>query len=104
MMMWGGGLYGRPRPCSFCLNRGEYIPYDLCQPNTAIIPVGTPAAPASCRDNGWRGVDVGALCLSGVGWSGLAHHHTPKDRAATRTSTRPPPFPISAPCPYRTGD
>src|SRR5216684_3591056 len=30
-------------------------------------------------------------------------HGTPTNRIATRTSTRPPPCPSSAPCPYRTG-
>ncbi len=30
-------------------------------------------------------------------------HGTPTNRRATRTSTRPPPCPTSAPCPYRTG-
>ena len=29
-------------------------------------------------------------------------HGTQAKRVATRTSTRPPPFPTSAPCPYRT--
>ncbi len=28
-------------------------------------------------------------------------HGTQANRVATRTSTRPPPFPASAPCPYR---
>src|SRR5216684_833355 len=30
-------------------------------------------------------------------------HGTPTNRIATRTSTRLPPCPTSAPCPYRTG-
>ncbi len=30
-------------------------------------------------------------------------HETQAHRAATRTSTRPPPITTSSPCPYRTG-
>src|SRR5713101_7106838 len=57
--------------------------------------------PGVCRDNGWGRVEEGALCLSGVG--GHAHRETRWNRSLTRTSTRPPPFPTSPPCPYRTG-
>src|SRR5579859_7206345 len=31
-------------------------------------------------------------------------HETQTNRVARRTGTRPPPFPTSAPCPYRIGD
>src|SRR5581483_11448613 len=50
-----------------------------------------------------RGEDAGALCLSSS--NSLIRRDIIKPRqhhAATRTSTRPPPFPTSAPCPYRT--
>src|SRR5205807_799374 len=59
-------------------------------------------APVSCRDKGRSGVDVGALCLSWVGNHDPFEDHIPRtNRGATRTGTRPPPFPASTPCPYR---
>src|SRR5260221_14509551 len=36
------------------------------------------------------------------GGATILPHGTPTNRRATRTSTRPPPCPTSAPCPYRT--
>src|SRR5713101_8331334 len=39
------------------------------------------------------------------GWGAtFVLHGTPTNRRATRTSTRPPPCPTSAPCPYRMGN
>src|SRR5947209_8299690 len=58
-------------------------------------PVGT---------RGGGGVDEGALCLSWLGCDLVAPRASPLDRLATRTSTRPPPCPTSAPCPYSTGN
>src|SRR6266849_3028583 len=64
----------------------------------------------SCRDKGRGWVDEGALCLSWWHVIQLGYEHPPgtyatqANRVATRTSTRPPPFPASAPCPYRTGN
>src|SRR5260221_8148094 len=37
-----------------------------------------------------------------VGVRPVCSTQSPLDRVATRTSTRPPPCPTSAPCPYRT--
>src|SRR5229473_2328188 len=48
----------------------------------------------SCRDKG--------LVLVLVGVRPVCSTQSPLDRVATRTSTRPPPCPSSAPCPYRT--
>jgi len=66
--------------------------------------VGPLAALASCRDKGQGWADEGALCLSSwqVHYS-TRRHDTQQNRLVTRTSTRPPPFPSSTPCPYRTG-
>src|SRR5229473_913174 len=50
----------------------------------------------SCRDKG--------LVLVLVGVRPVCSTQSPLDRVATRTSTRPPPCPTSAPCPYRTGN
>src|SRR5229473_456207 len=47
----------------------------------------------SCRDKG--------LVLVLVGVRPVCSTQSPRDRVATRTSTRPPPCPTSAPCPYR---
>src|SRR5258706_3961165 len=44
---------------------------------------------ASCRDKGWDGVDVGALCLSSWRIPHLAGGSTEPKSGATRTSTRP---------------
>jgi len=65
-------------------------------------PSGRLRPPASCRDNGRRGADEGALCLSGVG-AGHTFMKPQRNRIPTRTSTRPPPFSASAPCPYNPG-
>src|SRR5260370_36767370 len=44
-----------------------------------------------------------ALCLSGGwGWLVMPLVEPQRDRPPPRTSTRPPPFPTSAHCPYRT--
>ena len=56
-----------------------------------------------CRDRGRGWVDAGALCLSSFGCAPFAPRNRP-NRVATRTGTRPPPFPASTPCPYRTGE
>src|SRR5216683_7384814 len=61
-------------------------------------------SPGSCRDKGRGGVDEEAWCLSWLGCDLCAPRSPPLDRVATRTSTRPPPCPTSAPCPYRTGN
>src|SRR5229473_2969715 len=63
----------------------------------------TLAALASCRDNGWDRVAVGALCLSSWDCDSVGFHDMHCQATPPRTSTRPPPFPSSAPCPYRTG-
>jgi len=66
--------------------------------------IGEEKHPASCRDKGRGWVDVGALCLSSVGDdSSASPHGTRTNHVLTRTSTRPPPFSTSTPCPYRTG-
>src|SRR5713101_6136332 len=59
--------------------------------------------PGSCRDKGRGGVDGGGLVLVLVGVRPGCSTKSPLARVATRTSTRPPPCPTSAPCPYRTG-
>src|SRR5216684_5062752 len=48
--------------------------------------------------------NVLGLVLVLVGVRPLCSTQSPLDRVATRTSTRPPPCPTSAPCPYRTGN
>jgi len=59
--------------------------------------------PGVCRDNGRGWVDVGALCLSSWQRESVGVHDVPSDDVhQTRTSTRPPPFPASTHCPYRT--
>jgi|SRR5260221_7449396 len=70
-------------------------PNECCRPNggrCVLHPVGTRGAV------GWRR-GPGA-CPGGdeTGWP----HATQTHRHATRTSTRPPPFSTSTPCPYRT--
>src|SRR5713101_8228172 len=78
-------------------------PTECCRPNRGIIssevlaaqgPVGTRGGvewmrrPCACP--GW-----GATCLL---------HAVPDGSRCHQTSTRPPPCPTSAPCPYRTGN
>src|SRR5581483_8921317 len=50
-----------------------------------------------CHPNGGL-----VLVRDGVDWP-LPPTPCRRDLIRTRTSTRPPPFPASAPCPYRTG-
>ena len=77
-------------------------PDDFCRPNRVIISIETLSARASCRDKGRGWVDEGALCSSSSGVRHSARHHEIQtNRIATRTSTRHPPIPASAPCPYR---
>src|SRR5579872_3366948 len=100
-----------PAPTAAQYPLSSYFPCKLppscsdehCQPMRGIICVGTPASQPYCRDKGLGRVDVGALCLSSSGEENSASYHvTRQNLTATRTSTRPPPFPASAPCPYWT--
>src|SRR6266851_5273433 len=59
--------------------------------------------PPSCRDKGWTWRRVGAWCLSWLLTMGLGSVR-PTGLIPTRTSTRPPHPPHSAPCPYRMQD
>ena len=69
-----------------------------------MITSGKRSASVSCRDKGWRGADAGAWCLSWLGNHDPLESHRPRTpRGASRTGTRPPPIPTSAPCPYSRG-
>ena len=46
-----------------------------------------------CRDKGMRCVDAGALCLSGEGWSGNAHHRTPTESRCHEDKHKAPTLP-----------
>src|SRR5216683_2759823 len=70
-------------------------PDECCQPHRGRCvprPVGTRGGVGRMRGP--------CACPGGdeTGWP----HATQTNRHATRTSTRPPPCPTSAPCPYRT--
>ena len=91
-------------------------PDGLCQPNGVSIPIGTLTAPPPddwCRPHRGRGVLHPVGTRGAVGWmrgpgacpggGETGWPHGPQTtRHATRTSTWPPPFSTSTPCPYRT--
>src|SRR6266849_246460 len=45
----------------------------------------------------------GPCACPGWGWLALPIMEPHRNHSPRRASTRPPPFPTSAPCPYRTG-
>ncbi len=85
------------------------------RPSTGNIPVETPipsggtlAAPSSSRDNGRGRVDVGvldegALCLSGVGWTGNAYRGTPTESHANEDKHKAPTAPRIGPLSLQNG-
>ena len=86
------------QPNSGITSNARHRPDDFCQPNAAM---GRKAFPSV----GTRG-GVGWMrgpCACPGGSATMMPHGTQANRVATRTSTRPPPIPTSAPCPYRTG-
>jgi hypothetical protein len=72
------------------------IPNEFCRPNTVMKRGLRPVGTRGCGE-GMRGP-----CACPRGDTTMLPDGTPTNRAATRTSTRPPPIPTSAPCPYRT--
>jgi len=101
------------RGLSIC---GNTFPDECCRPNRGILSIEVLAAQPPdewCRPNRGRCVLYPVGTRGGVGWmrgpcacpGGDATgwpHATQTTRQATRTSTRPPPFSTSTPCPYRT--
>jgi hypothetical protein len=83
-----GGPLRSPASWSLC------SPDGLCQPNggrCVLHPVGTRGGV------GWMRGPCACPRGDATGWP----HGTQTTRQATRTSTRPPPFSTSTPCPYR---
>ena len=63
---------------------------------------GAPPTNYYMRDRGRMSGRVGALCLSFVATCFVRSFMRPTDHTRARTSTRPPPYLTSTPCPYRT--
>src|SRR5260370_41221064 len=76
-------------------------PDEFCRPNRVIISIEVLATqgPVGTRGGGEWMRGPGACPRWGTT---ILPHGIPRARVATRTSTRPPPSPTSAPGPYRT--